>query len=285
LLIALPAQGAAPAKAAAGPVEVSNMLVKIVEQVDVPAREAGALAAVHVSEGQLVEDGAAIAQIEDTEASIVAERAKAELAVARHQSENDVAVRFSKKSMEVAKAELTRAEESNKRYAKSVSDSELDRLRLLVEKGTLEIEQAQHDRVTASLTGRVKDFECRAAVEKVARHKVSAPVAGLIVQVHRHRGEWVKPGEPVVRIQRLDRLRAEGFLKASALTQDLQGRPVKLSVDLPGKPGVEFPGKIVFIDPEIDPVNAQVRVWVEVPNPGLRLRPGMRASMTLDLSR
>jgi multidrug efflux pump subunit AcrA (membrane-fusion protein) len=48
---------------------------------------------------------------------------------------------------------------------------------------------------------------------------------------------------------------------------------------------VEFPGKIVFIDPEIDPVNAQVRVWVEVPNPGLRLRPGMRANMTLDVSR
>jgi multidrug efflux pump subunit AcrA (membrane-fusion protein) len=57
---------------------------------------------------------------------------------------------------------------------------------------------------------------------------------------------------------------------------------VRLSVDLPDAPGTVFPGKIVFLDPEIDPVNAQVRIWAEVENTGLQLRPGMRASMKLD---
>ena len=41
-------------------------------------------------------------------------------------------------------------------------------------------------------------------------------------------------------------------------------------------------GKIVFVSPEIDPVNAQVRVWAEVENPDLSLRPGLQAEMIID---
>jgi macrolide-specific efflux system membrane fusion protein len=50
---------------------------------------------------------------------------------------------------------------------------------------------------------------------------------------------------------------------------------------MPHLQGQEFSGKVIFVDPEIDPINAQVRIWAEVDNQGLRLRPGMRAKMTL----
>ena len=56
-------------------------------------------------------------------------------------------------------------------------------------------------------------------------------------------------------------------------------------MDLSRGPSVEFPGKIVFVDPEIDPVNAQVHLRVEVVNQGLQLRPGMRARMQLEVPR
>ena len=52
------------------------MLIRIDEQVEVPAREAGVLAAVNVREGQMIEPGACIAQIEDDEARIAAELAE-----------------------------------------------------------------------------------------------------------------------------------------------------------------------------------------------------------------
>jgi multidrug efflux pump subunit AcrA (membrane-fusion protein) len=58
-----------------------------------------------------------------------------------------------------------------------------------------------------------------------------------------------------------------------------------LTVDLPRRPAAEFPGKITFLDPEIDPVNGQFHVWIEVSNLGLSLRPGMRAKMFLDVPR
>jgi macrolide-specific efflux system membrane fusion protein len=267
----------------AGQIEVPAMLIKIVEQVDVPAREAGVLAAVSVREGQMVEAGDLLAQIEDGEARVAAERARIEAEIARMNAENDASIRFAKKSVEVAKAELGRSEEAVRKYAKSVSASEMDRLRLLVEKGGVEVEQAQHEFTVAGYTRQIKLSDHQAALQAVQRRKITASISGVVVQVNRHRGEWVKPGETVMRILRLDRLRAEGFLKARYWSRDLEGREVTLSVDLPHAAAAEFPGKIAFLDPEIDPVNAQFRVWIEVQNRGLELRPGMRARMTLKL--
>ena len=233
-------------------------------------------------EGQMVEEGAAIAEIDDTEARIAEQRAKLEMEIAKTNAANTINVRFAKKSVEVAAAELRRSTDSNERYRKSVSESEIDRLRLVVEKGRLEAEQAEHELRIAGLTQQVKENEYQSAQEKVREHKIVSPLAGQVVHVARHRGEWVKPGETVARILRLDRVRAEGFLKADQWSQDLQGRPVRLVVDLLDAPGAEFPGTVVFVDPEIDPVNAQVRIWAEVENRGLRLRPGMKARMTIE---
>jgi len=45
---------------------------------------------------------------------------------------------------------------------------------------------------------------------------------------------------------------------------------------------MEFAGHIVFVNPEIDPLNSQVRVWAEVENPDLKLRPGMQAALVIE---
>jgi multidrug efflux pump subunit AcrA (membrane-fusion protein) len=282
-LLLLPIAADAAGPPASEPIEVPSMLIKLIEQVEVPAQETGVLAAVPVAEGQAVQQGSLLAQIDDSDARIAAQRCQGELEIARANAKNDVNIRYARKSIEVAKAELRRASESVKTYAKSVSDSELDRLRLLVEKSTLEAEQAQHDFTIAGFTLKLKESDYDAARQKIERYKVLAPLSGVVVQVQRHRGEWVKPGDVVMRLVRMDRLRAEGFVKARFVGQDLRAGQVKLTVDLPGRPAMEFPAKIVFVDPEIDPVNAQVRVWAEVQNTELRLRPGMRAKMTIQV--
>ena len=280
VLLGIPAAGAEARGAESIP--VSSMLLKLVEQVDVPARETGVLASVEAREGQLVRQGDLLAQIDDTEAKIAEEQAKIDIEIARASASNDVNLRFAKKSVEVAKAELRRTDESNEKYPRSVSESEVDRLRLLVEKSSLEVEQAEHEYAVAKLMLQAKEGEYRLAQQKAQRHQVPSPLDGIVVQVYRHRGEWVKPGEPVVRILRMDRLRAEGFVKAELAGQHLMGRAVRLVLNRPGSPPWVLSGKIVFLDPEIDPVTHQVRIWAEVENKDLRLSPGMQADMTIE---
>ncbi|NQT15946.1 MAG: efflux RND transporter periplasmic adaptor subunit [Planctomycetes bacterium] len=281
LLVLSAVAGGSAAEQPGDQIEIASALIKLVEQVDVPAREAGVLASVEVVEGRMVEEGELLARIVDTEARFAEATAKGELEIARKKSENDINTRYAKKSVEVAKAELARSMESIEQYAKSISESEMDRLRLLVERAILEVEQSERELEIAEFTQQIRQSEHEAAKERVQRHRITAPLGGVVVQVNRRRGEWVEPGEMVMRILRLDRLRAEGFLNAQYLRHDLQDWQVKLTVDLPGEPGAEFPGTVVFLSPEIDPVNSQISIWVEIDNEDLRLRPGMRAKMTI----
>ena len=57
------------------------------------------------------------------------------------------------------------------------------------------------------------------------------------------------------------------------------GQAVEATVE--AFPGETFPGKVAFIDPRLDPATRTVDVRYDLENPGLRLRPGMFATVTL----
>jgi macrolide-specific efflux system membrane fusion protein len=270
-----------PPTLSAEDVQVSSVLVKLLEEVEVPAREAGVLAKVTAREGEMVAAGAPVAQIEDADAQFDKRRAQMELLGARKQAENDVKVRFAKKSLEVAEAELRRAVESERRFAQSVSQSELDHLRLMVQKTTLEIEQAEFELELAQTARELKEVDVASAEHAIGQRRITAPLAGFVAEVNREPGEWVQPGQPILKILRLDRLRAEGLASAQSVDGSLKGRRVKLTVELDGKPA-EFSGTVAYVSPQIDPVNGQVRVWAEIENRQLKLRPGLHGSMTIE---
>ena len=93
----------------------------------------------------------------------------------------------------------------------------------------------------------------------------------------------MQPGDSVVRIVRLDRLKAEGFLPVKFAGLELVGSKVRLRVAAGGDQPLEATGQVVFINPEIDPLNSQVRFWAEIENTDLKLRPGMQATLTVEM--
>lgn len=264
---------------AAGTLQFDSVLVTLIDQRDIPARVEGVLSVLNVQEGQMVEAGEVIAQVEDTEPRLTLNRTRLELEIARKQAQNDVKVRVAKKSRELTQTEYQRAVESAEKYRKAVSETEMDKLRLAAERSALEVEQSEHDLETTRLTQQLKETERDMATHAVDRHKLTSPLAGMVVQVHRRPGEWVQPGTVVARIIRIDRLRVEAFISASQVASDLLGRPVRLNVGLPGKGGVSVDGAIVFVSPEVNPVNGQTRVWAEVDNQKHRLSPGSRGTL------
>jgi macrolide-specific efflux system membrane fusion protein len=270
---------------ATDPVRIDSVMLTLIEQVDVPAADAGVLASIDVTEGQVLEEGAQLAKLEDGEARQLVQRAKLEFDISRLEAANELKVRYARKTLEVAQAELKRATESIEKYRNSVSQSELDALRLAADGATLEVQQAEHDLAVGQLTAQLKENELQLAINRLKRRQLLAPISGVVVQIKRHRGEWVQPGESVVRLVRIDRLRAEGFLSARESLESLAGAEVMLSIDLPGKPGAKFPGKIAFVSPEVNPVNGQARFWAEIENVGLALKPGLHASLTIDAAK
>jgi len=280
LVLAALAAGADDAQTA--PLRIESVLLELVEQVDVPARDAGVLQSIQVHEGQLVGKGELLGKLESHEAELAHQRAKIEWEIARRQAENDVGVRFAKKSLEVARAELRRATESVEDYPKSISQTEIDRLRLTVDRSELEVEQTSLDLELAGLTAQLKENTFRKAEHQLERLSIHAPLDGVVAQVYRCPGEWVEPGSQILRIVRMDKLRGEGFLDAAQIRGDLVGRRVKLEVHQTAASRTTFAGRIVFVSPEIDPVNGQTRIWAEIDNRDLSLHPGLQATMVID---
>jgi len=280
LLLGTTLNGADPAPPA-GEITIPNVLVTLIEEIEVPAAELGVLTEIAVKPGDEVAKGKVLARIQDAEAQLAVKKAKAELEIAVRQAENDINIRFAKKSLEVAQAELKRATKAVEKFAKAVSETRLDKLRLDAERGKLEIEQTENNFSIAKLTAQVKQYEVALTERKVERRHITAPISGTVVQVYKHEGEWVEPGEAVLRVLRMDRLRVEGFLDAAVATNRLMGLPVTLKVSLSDRLQMEFSGKVVFVSPEVNAGSSQVRVWAEIDNRDRLLRPGQKGSLTI----
>jgi macrolide-specific efflux system membrane fusion protein len=208
--------------------------------------------------------------------------AKLKYDVANEKATNDVQVRYARKAAEVAEAELERSTGSVARFAKSVSDSQLDVERLNVEKTRLEAEQADHNQEIAVLEMKTAQNELNAAKVQRVRRQIVAPFDGTIVQVFVRLGEWVEPGQKALRIVDTKTLKAEGFLPAASADAKLLGAPVRLTVSEPGDKSAAFAGKVSFVSPEVDPITGQVRVWAEIENASGHLRPGQNVRMVIE---
>lgn len=267
-------------KSSKSAIDVQSVVLRLLEEAEVPAQEAGVITDVAVREGQRVKQGELLTQIDDQVAKLAAEATRAKYDIAKAKATNDVRLRFAKKSTEVSQAELQRSTESIERFAKSVSQSQLDVEKLTVQKNQLEGEQATHEQQIATLEMRQQECELNAARTQIARRRVVAPFDGVIVQIYARKGEWAEPGQKALRIVSVDRLKAEGFIRAEDATEHVVGRPIRLVID-PGGEQYTFAGKIVFVSPEVDPITGQVRIWAEIDNRDGRLRPGQPARMVV----
>jgi multidrug resistance efflux pump len=162
----------------------------------------------------------------------------------------------------------------------------LEKLRLTVEHASLQIEQARHEQKLAGLQTQVESARVEMADDGIRRRQLRAPVDGEIVEVFAQSGEWVKPGDPVIRIIRMDRLRVEGFVNAAKHTPgEIAGKEVRVSVPLARGATATFKGRITFVDPRVHAGN-ESRIWAEVENRQEQgqwlLRPGAEVMMTVD---
>ena len=231
---------------------IPDCLVSTIRDINVPAKEAGVLTELRLSEGTSVKQGETIARIDDaharseqTLAEINHDRAKVEAA-------NDVNVRYAHAAADVAEAEYQAAVEANERVGGAVAPAELRRLKLEHRRSLLQIEQAALEQKLLQYAVQSATAARQAAEENIRRHRIVSPIDGEIVKVHRHAGEWVNPGDSVVQIIQLNRLRIEGFLSdAKYVPGDVMGRPVTAVVRLPRNRMEKFSGKIVFVNPTV----------------------------------
>lgn len=243
--------GQISAGAPGSPLVVNRCLVSLIDEVHIPAKETGQLMMIPVSRGDVVAKGDLLAQIDDSIPKKQREIAKLRFMKAAEQATNEVDIKYAAKAAEVAKEEHEMLVKSNEGVRGSIAAITVRKAFLGYERAVLQAEQAALTHKVAGMTADEARGEMEAAEMIIENCRTPSPIDGTVVQLFKQEGEWVRPGEPLMRIVGLNRLKVEGTLDADLVSQsDILHRKVTMVVRLATGPAT-FTGHINFVSPEI----------------------------------
>ncbi len=153
--------------------------------------------------------------------------------------------------------------------AKELKKSDLERLR---DSATRNVSAAREKLRLLGLTDeQVEKIEQRSSPSD--HLTIHAPMSGIVVEKEAVEGMYVQTGTRIYTVADLSQV----WVLLDAYESDLMwvryGQEVTFETE--AYPGMVFKGRIVFIDPVLDPKSRAVDVRVNVPNPEGRLKPGM----------
>lgn len=282
-------------------------------EVDLAFQVGGRIDSLRVDEGDAVEQGEIVAEIEPKDYSLqlaaaeaeasAAERALAALRAGTRVQElrvAEAAVRRARAELQFAAADVRRVEQLvPKRLA---SEEQLDQKRVQHEVAQTRLNEAEQTLNLLREGPRTEDIE-RAAAELAAREAAVAtarkrlddtvlrsPADGVISVRLAEQGEVLAPGQPVLRLARLARPWVRAYLNEPDLARVRLGQRAEIRVD--GIPTV-FSGRLNFISPQAEftpktvetralRVDLVYRVKIDVDNAGGELKIGMPADVTLE---
>jgi len=263
-----------------------SCVVDLVDDLELHATEAGILDHVAVKEGARVRTEDVLVRIDTREPEKLREIAKLKLRASIERARADIEERYSKAAADVAAATVLELEETNRSVPKAVTEADLRQARLDHRRSILGIEKAIHDRKMAEFDAWTLKAELEATEMAIERRTLRAPFNGVVIKSLRDEKEWVNPGDPILRLVRLDELQVEGFVPVAQHTPaELDGCEVTIDVKV-GQRTVKATGRIVYINPILFR-GQKVAVRAEVTNREEQghwvILPKMKATMTIHL--
>lgn len=217
----------------------------------------GRLARILVEEGDTVERGDTIAQMDDRVAQAAVARARVEAAAT-------AGVTRARCELELAQRQLSRLEASAARNAATVS--ELDEARTAVARTEAALDEA---------TERVNIAKARLSLEeaRLEEHAIRAPFDGVVVRIDAEDGAALNLAEPILRIVTLDHLEADLHLPAELIGATRPGQPITLVANRPFDT-TRLRATVAAAEPIIDAGSDTFRCRVRIDNPEATLPAG-----------
>jgi RND family efflux transporter MFP subunit len=213
---------------------------------DLRAQVAGTLLEVYVDEGAAVRTGQALARIDATVLDDMARSAASQL-------------RSAEAAAAVATRNAERAQQLN--AAGAIADRDL--------------EASRNQAIAAEAM--VADARSRlaSARKQLANATLRAPFSGVVSERPANAGDVLQMGTPVITVIDPSSLELAASVPAASLSGMKRGAKVEFTVT--GYPDRRFTGTIARVNPSVDPVTRQVRIYVAVPNADRSLAAGVFA--------
>ena len=135
---------------------------------------------------------------------------------------------------------------------------------------------------TAQANYNVAIARLRSAESRLSKTVIRAPFDGFIGLRRINVGDYATVGQELVNVVRLDPLRVDFSVPETLLARIHPGQ--KIAVRVGAFRNEVFEGVVTAIDPQIDVTGHSMAVRARLPNPDLKLRPGLFAQVSVSLS-
>ncbi len=263
-------------------IRIDGATVVCIHKVPVAAQTDGLIEQLLVDEGHTVKKGDVLLRIDCRVAAAELEVAQKELEAAEKQASQTANVDYARKASEVSDAEYADIRSLYNQGAATFSETR--RKQLEAERARLGIEVAQVDHEKEILAADVAREKVNAARVQLGMYEVVAPYDGVIVQRMRDQGEWIRSGEPVLRLVHMNEMKVEARVPVEGISvADLQGAPMKVTITLNPRQVATYTPKVEFVSPEIQ--SGRVLISTRIPNEQVGrswlLRDSMRANVEI----
>ncbi len=170
-------------------------------------------------------------------------------------------------------AEVSRAE-----ALRSQSQTNYDRVKAVVDQKA----GAPQDLDDAAAALKVAEANLALAKARFAKTRIVTAFDGIIGARKVSVGTFLRAGQAITELANIDEIRVNFSSPERFLSQLNNGAEVAVSTT--AYPGYVVKGKIIAIEPVLDPGTRNARVVARVPNPGRKFRPGMSANVAAILS-
>ncbi|MFN3194109.1 MAG: efflux RND transporter periplasmic adaptor subunit [Aureliella sp.] len=276
-IVSAEGQEAAATKSSTQIASINNAQLTLIENVSVASRDGGIVESVTIKEGDSVEAGKIIFQLDTALYQAEADARRVESAIADKERLNRVDLKYAEKSSAVNRQLLVRSQDAYDQYARSITKTEIDRLELELEKSILSADQARHDIFVNELGFDLSKEKLTLAELRLGYRNIRTPIAGVIAEVLAKEGEWVAEGQAVARVIDPSRLRVEVLVNQELIFRIQKGQRVLFENSFGD---ISSEGEVIFVSPEVNPFNETARIWAEIDNSELKLRPGFKGTLS-----
>ena len=233
-------------------------------EVTVSAKSTGELKTFDITEGQIVESGVVVGQIDAYQLQMTAQQLEAQkrqLAMSRNATDSrrlDL-----EKQLSSINQQISNTQRERQRFSELVRDGAVPRKQLDDINNQIKVLERQRDATrdqirsnNASLSEQSKgisaqidgiDAQRKQIADQIANAEVKAPLSGTVLEKYVERGEFVATGKPLFKIADTQNMYLRAYVTSSQLKDIKAGQKVKVFADYGGGQKKEYDGTISWI--------------------------------------
>jgi len=223
---------------------------------------------VPIARGMNVFQGQVLGKLDDRELHSILKINQAQLEVAKAERDKKLEIIYAAHGVQLAINELQRMLVANRQMSNTFSEQDVQRAELarIHAEVNLELQKYIIDEVKTKEVI-VRESELDRTEVQIGLRQLVSQIDGMIVQINAAEGEWLREGQEVLGIVRLDTLWVRVQANVSEYTTgDLDGKQAAVRVAFPDGRMEVFQGVVVFCNPTVEVPGSVFEVYIEVQN-------------------